>query len=91
MENSILIEGITAGSLREIVKAAVVEGITAMQPKKEDNFLTRMELAKKLHISTVTLDKASRNGKLKGYRINGRVLFKESEINLSEIPIRKHR
>jgi excisionase family DNA binding protein len=89
MNNSIILENVTSDNLKEIIKGAVREELAAIQPKKEDTFLTRAELAKRLHITLVTLDRAARNGKLKGYRINGRVLFKESEINLDAIPFRK--
>lgn len=47
----------------------------------EVNYLTRKETADKLHISLPTLNEYTKIGKLKGYRINGRVLYKEEEIN----------
>jgi excisionase family DNA binding protein len=91
MENSIILQNIDGDGLKAIIKGAVREELAAIQPKKDEVFLTRAELAKKLHISLVTLDKAARDGKIKGYRINGRVLFKDSEISLDAIPIRKRR
>ena len=91
MNNSVILENITGNDLKELIKGAVREELAAIQPSKNDSYLTRQELSEKLRISLVSLDKAVRNGKLKAYRINGRVLFKESEINLSEIPVRKHK
>ena len=84
MGNSILIEGMTSDGLKEIVKIAVIEGITAMQPKKEV-YYTRKELCEKLHLCLPTLDRAIRTGKLVARRINGRILFLESDIDLEKI------
>lgn len=88
MINQILIENITIEdfkiSLREIVKEELINHIP-----KEIKYLTRKEMALKLRVSLPTIDKMIGKGKLKAYRVCGRILFKESEIILSEIVIRK--
>ena len=81
MENSILIQNMTGEELRKIIREEFAE----IKIKPDENFKTRSELAKKLHVSLVSLDKAIRDGKIKSYRLNGRILFKESDINLEEI------
>lgn len=91
MTNGIILENINREGLQEIIQGAVRIELSSLQPKKEDQFKTRKEMAEKLRISLVTLDKAVRDGKLKAFRLNGRILFRDSELNLSEIPIRKRR
>ena len=46
----------------------------------ETEYLTRSDVASKLHISLPTLREYSKTGKLKSYKINGRVLYKTDEI-----------
>lgn len=89
-QNSILLENINSDGLKEIVSDAVKNALASIKPK-EDRYLSRQEARTKFGVSMPTLDKALRNGTLTGYRINGRILLKESQLNLSEIPIRKHR
>ncbi len=90
MKNGIILENVSSESLKEIIQEAVRNELAAIPGKKETIYLTRAEVVKLLHISLPSIDKAIKMGKLKAYRINGRILFKESEINLSEIPVRKH-
>ena len=90
MTNSILLENVNREDLKEIVTEAIREQLATMKPK-EDRFLSRKEGRAKFGISMPTLDKALKNGTLTGYRINGRILLKESELNLAEIPLYKRR
>lgn len=83
MEKSIIIENIGG---REELKAALAEVITehfGNAKPKEDKFLSRKEVKEKLGVCYPTVDAALKNGDLKGYRIGGRILLKESELNLS--------
>ena len=62
------------------------------QNTKEIEYLTRKETSKRLHISLPTLNEYTKSGKLKAYRINGRVLYRKDEIDsaLSVIlPVKK--
>jgi excisionase family DNA binding protein len=89
MTNSILVENI--GS-REDLKAIIHEAIEDYFGKNklgQDRFLSRADVRDKLGISLPTLDKALEDGSLIGYRIGGRILLKESELNLSKFA-RKH-
>lgn len=49
--------------------------------KEEKKYRTRKKVAKKLHISLPTLNEYTKSGKLKGYRIMGRLLYSEDEVD----------
>jgi hypothetical protein len=91
MGNSVVLENVSSEELKTLIKSAIREEMSSIPQVKEEGFITRHELSEKLHLSLVSVDKYIRLGKLKGYRIGGRVLFKESEIKLDEIPSRKIR
>lgn len=66
----------------EHVTAAVKKALENFSSyKQEIIYLTRIQVAKKLHISLPTLNEYTKTGKLKGYRISGRVLYKKDEID----------
>jgi len=91
MEDQILIHNVAGvDDLKSIIKSAVREELELVQ-LRPDQFLTRKELARKLRVSLVSLDKAIRDGRIKGFRLNGRILFKENDIKLEEIKFKgKH-
>ncbi|MBT3385984.1 MAG: helix-turn-helix domain-containing protein [Prolixibacteraceae bacterium] len=61
--------------------AAVLIALENFIPKNKGiEYLTRKEVATKLHISLPTLNEYTKSGKLKAYRINGRVLYRNDEI-----------
>jgi excisionase family DNA binding protein len=86
MQNSILLENVNTDGLKEIISEAVKNALANVQP--ENKFVSRQEAANKFGVSLPTLDKNLNNGTLKGYRIGGRILLKERELNLPTI---KHR
>ena len=88
MTNSILLENIDTDGLKSLISEAVREELAAI-PKKENKFLTRKDMAEKLRVSLPSIDKMIGAGKLKAYRVGGRILFKEDELTLSEVVIRK--
>lgn len=88
MENSIILQNLDADSLKSIIKDAVREEIATM-PMKPDNFLSRKDVAKKLHISLPSVDKLIGDGKLKAYRVGGRILLKEQEFEFDRVKIRQ--
>ena len=81
MENAILIKNISEDELRQIIRQELVN----VKLKPDENFKTRAEIAKKLRVSVVSLDKAVRDGRIKAVRLNGRILFRESDIKLEEV------
>jgi excisionase family DNA binding protein len=90
-QNSIILENISGDSLKSLIQEAIKGELSEKSVKKEKKYLTRAEVCHLLHLSLPTIDKAIADGRLKAYRIGGRILFKEEEIVLSEIPKKKHR
>jgi len=94
MQNSILLENLNREDLQSLLSEIVAKQFeTFSKPKTEEKFLTRKEVAMKLHISLPTLLEYTKKGKLIGYKISGRVLYKESEVesSLQQIIIPKYR
>lgn len=93
MTNGILLQNIDREELQEIVQEAVKNELKYLKVKQEEQLVTRKEAAKKLRISLVTLDKALNTGKLTGYRMNGRVLLKDADLQkaLTVIPSPRYR
>lgn len=60
---------------------AIQSKMSGRDYKLGENYATREEVAKALHISKPTLNQLTKEGKLLGYRIGGRVLYKWDEIN----------
>lgn len=56
-------------------------------------YLTRKEVAEKLQISLISVDKYAKQGVLKSYRIGGAIRFKSSEVDkaLEEVRNAKYR
>ena len=83
-ESSIILQNVSEDRLRQIISEVVKEQIDKKNPVPE-KFLSRFEVKNRLGISYPTLDKALATGELKGYRIRGRILIKESDLSsLSE-------
>lgn len=79
----LILSGTTVSALvREIVKAIreelLANPVGSQLPN--DDLLTRVEAAKLLHITLPTLRDHTKGGKLQGYRIGARVLYKRSEV-----------
>ena len=91
MTSSIILQSIDEDGLKSLIKEAVRDELAAIPPKKENNYLTRAEMAAKLKVSLPTIDKMIGMGKLRAVRLGGRILFKEDDLNLDEIPVNKHR
>lgn len=64
----------------EIVRAVRADMGAASEPPPEERLLTRTETAKELHVTLPTLRRYTREGKVKGYRIGNRVLYKRNEV-----------
>lgn len=83
--NSIILQNVSPEDLKQIISDVVQEKLNQFQPhqKNEIKYLTRKEVAALLKISLPTLNEYTKTGKLKGYRIRGRVLYKADEIEKS--------
>lgn len=74
--------------LKENIKETIQEIISAsVDSKTIDEYLTRKQVAELLHISLVTLHQLTIEGKLPGYRLKGRVLYKCAEIDKALVKI----
>ena len=68
-------------SQKNLIREVIEESLIRIEKKsEEENFLTRAQVAKKLHISLPTLHCLTKDGTLAGYRLKGRVLYKERDI-----------
>ncbi len=66
---------------KELFKEAFNETMAQLKKRVDDDtFLTRKQVAERLHISLPTLHSLTKEGTLVGYRLNGRVLYKKEDI-----------
>ncbi|SMC75513.1 helix-turn-helix domain-containing protein [Moheibacter sediminis] len=75
---------LSVDDLEAIIKRSVLDALGSQNPSNQlddDEFFTRKETARKLHISLGTLDSYSKLGLIKAEKIGHRVLYKKSEIN----------
>ena len=89
MNDSILLQNLDSEGLKSLLKNVIREELAGIPAKKEEKYFTRKELAGKLHISLPTLDSAIRQKRIKAVRLGGRVLIRESDLELSEFYVRK--
>jgi excisionase family DNA binding protein len=59
--------------------------------QRPTGYLTRIEVASRYHVSLPTLNEYTKTGKVQGYRIGRRVLYKASEIEAALSPIKTKR
>lgn len=90
MNQGIFLSGITKDEVSTLIRAALREELasTLPQPEKPEGYLSREDVCGLFAISYPTLRKHILSGKIKGYRIGRRVLFKENEIKQSITAIR---
>lgn len=67
---------------KQIFKDAIEEASkTSVNSGQHNSYITRKNTAELLHISLPTLNELTKSGILKGYRLQGRVLYKIAEID----------
>lgn len=71
-----------SNQLEELTKSLQKQPVTEKAKPTKEELLTRTDVAKHLKVSLPTLHSWTKNGKVKAYRIGGRVLFRASEIEL---------
>ena len=88
------IENLTSEELVELILNGFTKEILPViqTTSKETELLTRKEVAKLLRVSLPTLHDWTKRGIIKGYRIEGKVYYKRSEIeeSLTEIQAQKY-
>lgn len=81
------VQGITAEKFFESIQGLreeILELKTAIAPKKKEEYLTKLDVAKLLKVHPNTVDTYTEKGVIKKYKIYGkRVLYKRSEIEAS--------
>ena len=95
----VILEGITVETLSDIIRETVQQEVgksqsqTSISKDADENYLTRKETAARLRVSLVTLTEWVNKSRLKAYKIGGRVLFRESEVEeaLAQIVPLKHK
>ena len=86
MENNIIqIHKISMEDLRSVIQDSIRQELNGFliaqkQPANAVRLLSRLEVMELLKISEVTLYNYEKQGKIKGYGIGGRRLYKESDI-----------
>lgn len=84
MKNATLVNGITSTELTETILNGVKNQLDNLkkgfQPKEPDEFLTRMETAKLLKISLVTVHQWVKDGVLKPLKMGNRTYFSRKEL-----------
>ena len=78
--STLQIQGVTAESFIEQIKAVIKETTPTTKPQPKEVLLTRKEVAKLLKISLVTVHTWTKQGILKPYRIGNQVRYKETEV-----------
>ncbi|MEO2070303.1 MAG: helix-turn-helix domain-containing protein [Zunongwangia sp.] len=85
------VQGITAEKFFESIQSLreeILELKTAIAPKKKEEYLTKLDVAKLLKVHPNTIDNYVEKGYLKTYKIYGkRLLYKRSEVEASLTPI----
>ena len=93
--DTLQIQNLSVDELKEIIENTIESKVQSLLPKPvpQTRYLTRKETAQKLGISLVTLHKWTKNGIIKGHKINTRVRFKSEEVDkaLKEIESLKYR
>lgn len=75
----------------ESMETSLARLIGNQKPQQPDSYITRQEAANILHITLPTLLKWTMEGKIKGYRIGRRVLYKKNEIAQAINPMFTHK
>lgn len=74
--------------LDRLRNSIITELKNEFQPKKPEEFLTRNRVAELLNVNVNTIDRWSREGKLKRYGIGDRIFYKRSEVESSIVQLK---
>jgi excisionase family DNA binding protein len=80
----------------EQLQNAIIDGVKKQlddlkkhfQPKSPNEYLTRQQVAKLLHVDLSTIHNLSVKGTLQKHQIGGRVLYRRSEIENSIVKLK---
>ena len=88
MEEQLFLSGLSVEKLSEIIREIVRDELKKVQAPvwntmEDDHYLSRKEVSQTLKISLVTLTNWINRGKIKAYKIGGRVLFRNNDVQES--------
>lgn len=73
---------LTEEEFQEHITIALQKALEKLTPENHEvAYITRKEAAALLHVSLPTLNKYTKTGKLKSFKINGRVLCRREDID----------
>jgi excisionase family DNA binding protein len=79
--NGIIIQ-LSEDEFQEQLARAIEKALNKFDSRnRQVEYLTRKETAQRLHISLPTLNEYTKSGKLRAYRINGRVLYRRDDVD----------
>lgn len=92
MPNEIILSGLSAKDLVELLRPMIAQEVKQIKDNEPERLLSPAETCKLFQpkISLVTLKVWSQQGRLKDYKIGGRVYYKQSEILESLTTIKKY-
>ena len=79
----IILNEVSAEELKKMIDDSVVAAFLKLKNQEEpktDKLLSRQEAAIFIDVSLPTLNEYTKSGKVKGYRLGGKVKYKESEL-----------
>ena len=79
----IILNEVSAEELKKMIDDSVVAAFLKLKSQEEpkaDKLLSRQEAAIFIDVSLPTLNEYTKSGKVKGYRLGGKVKYKESEL-----------
>lgn len=83
---------VTPEELREIISEELGKFLSKLKPEESKNidkkYLTQGDVSRLYHVSKQSLITWAKTGQIKAYRLNGRVLYKEDEIDKLLLPIK---
>lgn len=79
--NGIIIQ-LSEDEFQEQLARAIEKALNKFDSRnRQVEYLTRKETAQRLHISLPTLNEYTKSGKLRAYRIHGRVLYRKDDVD----------
>ena len=93
MNQSLLLQ-ISAPELKLLVHDSVIEALKKhnfnVPAKEPDIYLSRKEAAAYLHCSQRSISNYVKTSKIKGYRLNGLLKFKQADLNKALVSTNKY-
>ena len=91
MDKIIRVSQLSVKDIREIIAYEVSQklGEYNLQQTKEKKLISRLQTAKQLKVTPVTIDTWRKKGFIKAYKIGGKVFFKETDIEAAIKEIRR--